>query len=294
MNRQTHSPVPLQIADVEAPGRLDIAVLHEWAGRLASAGCAESLRRAQIPPESARATASVLADCSHWQYPADALWFAASGPQGSLHACMSAALARAVVALCLGYESPSGDPLTGSDRRLLAHWLQPLVDGFTEMVGWAGQAYVSVSGDAEPAMGAFADCTLALFCVSLTAAQEHGTVHLAAPWSLLRPTVTRQVAATYGHLRIAPSAFTAVELPLEARIAGGTISVAETFDLGAGDVLVLDSGPQGAVELHIGGQAVAIGRLGSQGGKWAVRTTELRIENIRGRGNAGRHTGDSQ
>lgn len=300
MTRHAHPPVPLRIPDAGAPGRLDTAVLQAWARSLAGRAAEESLRRAAIPVEAARGSAAVLPDGGHWQYPADALWFAAGGPGDWLHICISPALARAIVALCLGYESPSAHQLTGSDRRLLAHWLQPLVDGFAELVARPGQAYVTALNGAEPAMGAFAEQALVLFSLSLSAADEHGTVQLAAPWDALRPAATRQVAASHGHQRVAPEALTAVDLPVDARIAGGTISVTETLDLAPGDVLVLDSALQGTVELRLGGQArlggqtVAIGRLGSQGGKWAVRIAELRTESILGRNHAGRNTGDSQ
>ena len=60
-----------------------------------------------------------------------------------------------------------------------------------------------------------------------------------APWQRLRPAVGRQVAAAHGHLHIAPEALTCVEFPLQARIPGGTISVAETFDLAPAEVMMV-------------------------------------------------------
>lgn len=300
MSSPAHAPVPLQIPSAEAPGRLDTAVLHEWARQLVAEGAAESLRRAAIPVETVRGTVGILPDAGHWHYPADALWFTAAGSEGELLICMPPALAGGVVARCLGYDNSSAHPLTGSDRRLLAHWLQPVADCFAETAAWPGRAYVSVSDGCEPTAGAFAAQMLVLFSISLGAGDEHGTVQLAAPWQRLRPAVGRHVAAAHGHLHIAPEALTCVEFPLQARIPGGTISVAETFDLAPGDVLVLDSALQGVVELRLGGrncpdgQTVAIGRLGSQNGKWAVRMDELRTETIIGRDHTGRHTGDGK
>lgn len=300
MSRPAHVPAALQIPNVDAPGRLDIAVLHEWARLLATEGVAESLRRAAIPAAAVRAAVGVLPDAGHWQYPADALWFTATEPERDLLICMPPALAAGVVARCLGYDGASAHPLTGSDRRLLAHWLQSFADHFAETAGWPGRAHVSVFDGAEPTTGTLCDQMLVLFSISLSAGDEHGTVQLAAPWQRLRPAVGRQVAAAHGRLHIAPEALTSVEFPLQARIPGGTISVAETFDLAPGDVLVLDSALQGAVELRLGGrcradgQTVAVGRLGSQNGRWAVRMTELRTDTIIGRDDTGRHTGDGQ
>ncbi len=300
MSRPAQAQTTLQIPSAETPGRLDTAVLHEWALLLATEGAAESLRGAAISAETVRGTVSVLPDAGHWHYPADALWFTATGVDRELLICMPPALAGGIVARCLGYDRSPARPLTGSDHRLLGHWLQPIADRFAQTAGWPGPAPVSVSDDREPTAGAFADQILVLFSISLGAGNEHGTVQLAAPWQRLRPAVGRQVATTHGHLHIAPEALTSVEFPLQARIPGGTISVAETFDLAPGDVLVLDSALQGVVELRLGGrnrldgQTVAIGRLGSQNGKWAVRMDELRTETIIGRDGTGRHTGDGQ
>ena len=212
--------------------------------------------------------------------------------EGGVTLCMRL-LSPRVVAGCLGYISSPRTPLTAVT---VAAPIVTFADASPrQTIG--RRAHVCRLRDATPA-GAFAT----RYCAVLHFARrrnEHGTC---ATGALAATTARGREAGRRGtrHLHIAPEALTCVEFPLQARIPGGTISVAETFDLAPDDVLVLDSALQGVVELCLGGrncpdgQTVAVGRLGSQNGKWAVRMDELRTETIIGRDAAGRHTGDGQ
>ncbi len=260
------------IPAVDLPGRLDAAVVQSWAKRLIRDCASELAQRAGIEERRINCTAGILSAPNQWQRPLDAAWFDVNCGDVCGRVVIPTSLAVPLVAACLGYDTHSGGPLTPLDRQVLCVWLEPLIGWIQQAAGLPDEAAIAVS------MSGPEDTTLlpaVMLSISLAVEGVQGTCHIVAPWAVLRGPVRREVNSKRQKTSVDLALLGRLPVSLTAVINGGVVALGDSLELEVGDILALDGGPPSSVEIRAGERAVAAGRLGSQGGNWAVLVSEL-------------------
>ncbi len=263
---------PLRIPPPDAPGHLDTIAVQRWAGLLVAECRPRLAETAALPARGINCTGSILPSTDHWQRPADAtlLTVAWGGVTGCIAIPMS--LALPLVARCLGYESPSDVPLGPLDYEVLGAWLRPVT---TWVQTRAGLDRVTVGPAAETPAAPPDGSPVVLFQLSVSVGPQQGTWHLLMPWEPLRETLQREAVEAAERNRIEPAGLRGIEISADVIIAGGVVPLRDSFQLGVGDVVALDSDVTSGVELRVGDRTVATARLGANKGRWAVRISEM-------------------
>ncbi|GEM_PF-4044208 len=263
---------PLAIPSAEAPGHLDRLGVQGWAERMAAACVPELAERAGLRARQIAGTASLVPTIEQWQYAPDAAWLGVRWGAVPGRIAIPMPLAVALVGRCLGYASCSAQPLEALDYKVLAAWLRPVVDWVQEAARLPERALLSAAEGDPEGLGS-GPAVLLSVSVSLEAAQ--GTWQLAVPWEALREPLRAETTVHKGRTGATMTAPGGLPVTVEAVIKGGTLALRESFELEVGDVVALDCDLSAGVELRAGSQAVAVGRLGSQEGQWAVRISEM-------------------
>ncbi len=272
MRQTTETVRPLAIPRADAPGHLDRLALQRWAERMAAACGPELAQRAGLLARQINSTASILSSVEQWQHAPDAAWLAVHWGPVPGRIAIPMPLAVSVVGRCLGYDSCSEQPLDPLDYEVLIAWLRPVVNWMQEVANLHDRAMLS-AGEAD--LEALGGGPAVLLNISMTVGAAQGTWQLAVPWEALRELVRAEAALRGGRVRAEMAALGGLPATVEAIINGGTLALRESFELEVGDVVALDCDLTTAVELRVGSQPVAAGRLGSHESQWAVRITEI-------------------
>ncbi len=272
MKQTTETVRPLAMPRADAPGHLDRLVLQRWAERMAAACGPELAQRAALPARQINCTASVLPSGEQWQHPPDAAWLAVQWGPVPGRIAIPMPLAVSLVARCLGYDSCSEQPLAALDYEVLIVWLRPVLNWMQETANLRDRATLSA---AEADLETLGSGPAVLLSISMTVGAVRGTWQLVVPWEALREQLRVEAALRGGRVRAEVAALGGLPVTVEAIISGGTLALRESFELEVGDVIALDCDLTTAVELRVGSQAVAVGRLGSHEAQWAVRISEM-------------------
>lgn len=263
---------PVNIMPVEAPGHLDLQALQNWAVRMASEAGGEMARRMGMGTRRIKCTASVVADAEQWQHSPDATWLTVHW--GPVTGCIAIPMPLAVstVVRALGYDGHSELPLGPVDLQVLIGCLQPGVTLLQDRAGLPGPVRIEAghSSDGWPGEG-----PLVLLSFSMETDAVGGTWQLAVPWAALTETVRNSPLPHRASSRMGLDALQDVPVRADVVIDGGKLPVTQSMKLNKGDVITLDSDLTDLIYLRVAGRQIGRGRLGSSGGRWALRVSEM-------------------
>lgn len=178
------------------------------------------------------------------------------------------ALAAALVCLSVGGQpDPTEGPLSELDLAVLDVWAS---QALAELAGRLGLEPTAV--ERGNALQVLADWRWPAVLAHLPSAAGEALVLI--PSSALVPRAGGGGARGSDRLRLLHS----VRVPIEVRLAGAQLPLADLIAAGPGDVVLIGRGAEAEVGLYVGGQCTAHGRPGVRSGRLAMRIERLEQE----------------